>query len=166
MEKMKLSPPWITYYKELKALFAQDEEVRVIFDQVDMEIKVFVDNAVKAEALRTLLNETVTFGNITLRITVVPSNTLGDEYANVYQTAFKGNGAFVNMICIDCPLGNYNYVVWQCSVVQFFDDNLGDPNGNCSTLYEAIARDVLKPQLGFYHCTDSMALGDRANVWP
>ena len=35
-----------------------------------------------------------------------------------------------------------HYVVFKNRVVQYWSDNLGDINGNTSTLYENIARDV------------------------
>ena len=45
------------------------------------------------------------------------------------------------------------YVIFKKEVVQYFNDNLGDYNGICSTLYQELAKNVLKPQPGIFFCT-------------
>ena len=46
------------------------------------------------------------------------------------------------------------YVVFVNRVVQYFNDDLSDIYGQCSTLYQTIAKDILKPQEGVFYCTD------------
>lgn len=167
MEKMKLSPPWVGFANEMKALFDRDCEVKVVMDQEAMEIKVYVDNAAKGEALTALLPEIKVFGNVEVKITVVPSNEPGDRYKDDLITAFDGNPALRYIQEEYSPLGDFTYVVWENRVVQFFDDNLADLHGLRSTLYEEIARDVFQHMNGVYHCTD---IGDSLNAplgeWP
>ena len=54
MAKIGLSSPWVVYYREVNALFGQDPEIHVVFDEDKNELKLFVDNSSKAEALREL----------------------------------------------------------------------------------------------------------------
>ena len=62
MEKLKLSPPWMTYANEVKALFREDKEVRVVYDDEEKKLKLYVDNPRKADALAQLLPAEKTFG--------------------------------------------------------------------------------------------------------
>jgi len=66
MAQLKLSPPWIKYMHEMEQLFKYDPEVHVIYDEDEHIIHLYVDKQRKADALATLIPETVTFGNITL----------------------------------------------------------------------------------------------------
>ena len=55
------------------------------------------------------------------------------------------------------PIGTTNpfvYVMFKPEVVQYWDDNLGDPHGNISTLAQEIARDVFEDGNGVYFSTD------------
>ena len=73
-KEIKLSPPWVTYYRELEELFSQDPEVTVKFDEDKLQIKLLVANTDKAYALSMLLNPSKEFGNVTVTIDVIPSN--------------------------------------------------------------------------------------------
>ena len=60
MARLNLSPPWITYYRQLNAFFSEDPEVRVVFDDTSEDdgeyiIKLYVNNIAKTEALEALL---------------------------------------------------------------------------------------------------------------
>lgn len=72
--KTKLSPPWVTYYKELNKFFEGDPEVKVIYDDIEDEIviKILVDNTDKADALSMILKPSVDFGNVHVNIDVCP----------------------------------------------------------------------------------------------
>lgn len=165
MKKLKLSPPWVSFANELKALFAGDQEIKVIADHEENVISLYVDNADKAEALASILPEKKTFGNVSVSVTVVPSNKPGDKYRDQMKTAFAGNPALVDVLTIASPLGTFTYAVWAREVVQFFDDNLADPHGLRSTLFEDIARDVFKNDLNVFHCTDA-GLNAPLGEWP
>lgn len=152
---MKLSAPWYFFYKELKALFDEDPEIKAIFNEEEMEIKLFVSNGRKADALQQLLPEEKTFGNVTLRIAVVPANDGMTSATQLFEDAFMGNPVLSDLVHLDTPLGSFDYAVFRKEVVQFFNDDLSDINGNCSTLYQDIAKDVFDTGIGVYFCTDA-----------
>ena len=55
-------------------------------------------------------------------------------------------GVFVNPI---------HYCVFKKEVAQYWGDNLGDPHGNVSTLYQEIAKDIFGESGGVIFCTDN-----------
>ena len=155
MEKVNLSAPWVIFYKEIEALFKEDPEVKTEFDEDAKAIRLYVDEAEKAEALSQLLPSERTFGNVTVSITVVPANRLGANRIGLFQTAFKGNGAFAYAKTVEGSLGlSLSYVVFKRTVVQFFADNLQDVAGNRSTLYQELAADVFGEDAGVCFCTE------------
>ena len=176
MAKLKLAAPWTTYYRQVQAMFKHDKEIRVVYDENEIVIKLFVDNPTKAEALTRLLPETMTFGNVSLKISVIPSNAESkkdvefNDAIDLIQAALDGNGAVAQFYPIEYVFSNRMlYVVFQKEVVQFFNDDLSDVRGMCSTLYANIANELFGRLNGVYFCTDSteakgfgMPLGD----WP
>ena len=123
-------------------------------------IHLYVDKQRKADALATLIPATVTFGNITLQINIVPANgalstTTGLTNAQLFENALEGNGAFAFVKWITGIFSNnLTYVVFKNKVVQYFNDNLGDVYGNCNTLYQDIAKNIFGEIEGVYYCTD------------
>lgn len=164
---MKLSSPWVNFYRKIEALFAQDPEIKVVYEEEEKEVKLFVDNARKAEALTKLLPAEKTFGNVTLKITVIPDNNAEITTIDLITEAFEGNPALSYVHHIDSVIGVFDYAVFQNKVVQFFDDNLSDINGNCSTLYQDIARDVFEGTNVFF-CTEpgSKSVTKPLGEWP
>lgn len=161
MAMLKISPPWVEHYRKIEAMFRFDPEVRVIYDDEGSNYKVllYVSDPVKADALEQLLPKEQKFGKITLKIIVVPPNE-GPERAvsqgcDMIEDAFKNNPA-VNYVRTVMGIGNVPivYVVCRNYVVQYFNDNLADAHGICSTLFENIARDIFVPMPGVYYCTD------------
>ena len=121
MARIKLSPPWITYYNELNCLFKEDPDIIVIYDEENNEIKLCVDNNEKVCALSGILPTEKDFGTVTMKITVVPSNgfTKPDEskmqeiYTNPYAIAFEGNPVLSYVKQIDTIImGKITYVVF------------------------------------------------------
>ena len=150
-----LSAPWVTYYREIEALFGADPEITVKYDELKGEIKLLVDNDDKAEAIAQLLPTEKTFGGVTIKVTVVTANSFRTASANVFRRAFEGNPAFSFMETVDGVFTNpISYIVFANKVVQFFDDNLGDIHGIRSTLYENIASDIFAEHEGICFCTD------------
>ena len=170
---IKLSPPWDIWYKKVQALFEYDSEVHVIFDQDKPELTLYVDDDEKAEALSSLLPEVKEFGNVKLPVIIVPANkaTLEEcESSNVYEAAFKGNGAIAAIKEVDFFGRTLTYIIFRKKIVQYYTDNLSDYFGNCSTLYQDIAKDVFEPDDGVFFCTDieDPVLEDTAveKCWP
>ena len=152
MEKLKLSPPWITYKNELETMFADDADISIRYDEEDKEIKLFVGSVSKAAALERLLRHEVTLGNVTLKITVIPPNEI--DILHYFNDAFSGNPQMAYTMPIESPFGMHRFVVFRKEVVQFFNDQLDDPRGLKSTLLQDIAKDIFNDDLQVYYCTD------------
>lgn len=159
MARVKLLAPWDEFYNEVNELFKYDEEVRVVFYEDKKTIKLFVDNPAKAEALQKLLPQKREWGNVTLLIEVIPSNKekKTELTRSIWSVVFEGNTAVSFIYTIDGIFNNpLTYVVFVNEVVQYFNDDLGDINGNCSTLYQEIAKDVFGYVDGTFFCTDTV----------
>lgn len=156
MAIIKKSAPWMTYYREVDALFKKDDDVTVVFDEENLVLSLYVDNQTKASAIGILMPIEKEFGNVVLKIKVIPPNDkttdISRDIISVAGYAFENNNA-VYMVRSVSGLLNIVYVIFRKAVVQFFDDNIGDINGNCSTLYEIMARDVFE-DIGIKYCTD------------
>ena len=158
MDKLKLSAPWVIYYRKLFALFGRDPDISINLIEEEPEVKLYVDNSAKAEALVKLLPTSVEFGNVTLKVTVVPSN--GEDWkAEAIATAFEGNPILNEIYTVETPvLSNpICYVCFAKEVVQFFTDDLSDAHGIRSTLYQNLADEVLGSLDGIYFCTETEA---------
>ena len=172
MPKLQLVSPWINFYHELQAFFRNDRDVTVIFDEEETEVKLFVNGTDKADALTKLLPESKKFGSVTLKITVVPANAeprcrstpyrrrsyAVQRYMNETQELFSNalcfNPAFAFTDKVDLQTNEIIYVVFRNEVVQYYNDDLGDYYGQCSTLYQNIAADIFNPIPGVHYCTD------------
>ena len=158
-EKVGLSSPWMTFYHKLEAFFQKDPGVRLEFiDGEDREIKIYVEGSAKAEALTELLPMEKVFGNVVVKITVIPANVKQSKIS-LFRAALEGNDAlsYIETITPQFSTNSFNYVVFNKEVVQYFNDNLGDINGVNSTLYQDLAKEIFgdEQDLGnVYFCTD------------
>ena len=176
MARLKLSPPWVLYYKKLSALFDKDNTIRIIFDEDNMEVKIYSTWERKTKALSFLLPEVVSFGDVNLKITIVPANikktnsyyvekkNFATEDITTCQAAigilfdpneYYGNEHVKNIASIDTPYGEFLYVIFKKEVIQYYEDNFSDFYGNCSTLCEIIAREIFKDMTGVFFCTSN-----------
>ena len=157
--KLKLSPPWVTYAHELEALFGEDPAIKVVFDDGDdKEITLFVEGSEKADALMQLLPVKKDFGGVSVRVTVRPANddTYVPSKADLIAKAFENNPVLSNIIDTGPNVAfPATYFVFANKVVQYYNDQMDNPYGIKSTLYENIARDVLDDSgVGVYYTTD------------
>lgn len=171
MAKINLSPPWVSYYHEVQAFFKEDPDVRVLFDDVKYEIRLYVEDPEKADALSQLLKPEVVFGSVVLSIIVVPSNKVTTSKESLFEKAFKNNEAVSFLYCVKSIFSNdLLYVVFEKEVVQCYTDDLGDIYGVRSTLYQNIAKEIFKEYDGVFFCTDtyedSIELGSPLGEWP
>lgn len=159
--KVNLSSPWVTYFHEVDTLFSEDQDVRVVLDEESKtpEIKLYVNGIRKAEALEKLLPAEKVFGNVVVRMTVIPANletVENEDKLQLIRDAFAGNPALAR---IESVKGDYSYnadyIVFKKKVVQFFNDDLSDVDGKCSTLYQELAKNVFGPISNIYFCTDT-----------
>ena len=107
MAKLGLSSPWVIYYKKVDAMFKYDDEVHVLYDEDKMELRLYVEDTIKAAALEQLLPTAKGFGNLELKITIIPANddipydahleatyTLPDDPETLFNMAFRDNEVF------------------------------------------------------------------------
>lgn len=152
--KIKISSPWVKFYREIECLFKGDPDVNVTFDEENNTIKLYVNGAAKADALTALLPSEKEFGNVKVKICVVPANKPKLKMGELFETAFEGNPVLSYTKTIDGVMTNpLTYVVLKKEVVQFFNDNLNDIHGLETTLYQTIAKDVFDGT-GVFFCTD------------
>lgn len=165
MSELKLSSPWVTYKNEIKAMFEGDPNIRIQYDEDKYEIRLYVDKQSKYDALEKILKHEQTFGNVTLKITVIPPNDV--DILDVFDDAFVGNEALQYTLPIESPLGTHRFVVFKNEVVQFFNDQLDDLNGNKSTLFQEIAKDIFVDDLAVNYCTEAEpCLRKPLGEWP
>ena len=169
MAKLGLTSPWVTFYHEVNAFFEKDSDIRVIYDEEENVISLYVDNEAKAAALTELLPMEKIFGAVTLYIKVIPANRLNVNKINklmitgnkdkgdLMATALEGNEHLARVVHITGIFNNpMTYIVFRKEVIQYFNDSLGDINGICSTLMQDIARDIFVENIeGVYFCTDT-----------
>jgi len=177
-QTLRLSSPWNIFYKKVAALFAQDPEVTVLYNDEEPELKLWVKgNNEKASALNRFLTRQKEFGNVLLNMSVVgddgnPVNDINCTTEEALRIAFKNNDALSFIHCVETMFKDrVTYVVFRKTVVQYFCDNMMDIHGVKSTLYEDIARDVFEGVLDnnmISFCTDTygVSLGKPLGEWP
>jgi len=154
--KVTVSPPWITYYNKMQVLFGGDPDIRLSYDDESKVIRMFVNNPTKADALGSLLPVDVTFGNVTVKIVIVPGNIDKTKIPELYRLALQGNPAFSQVIDIySFMIPQLAYVMFKKEVAQFWNDNMGDPHGVETTLYQELAKEIFEPKNGILFSTES-----------
>ena len=164
MAIIKLSAPWITFYRKVEAMFKHDPDINVVYDAENNNLKLFVLGLEKAEALQKLLPPKKVFGETEMFINVYPTNS--EEKANgrlktyraypngLFDAAFFGNPAYCYEMSASSELPfDIHYVVFVKRVVQYYNDDIGDVNGMCSTLYQDIAKDIFVVDPSVHFCT-------------
>lgn len=154
---VKLSPPWDTYVHYIESIFKGDPEVHLIYDEPNRLLKILVDEQEKYEAIDTIMPTSVSFGNVTLIIEVVPADGVCDDnHVDLFKKAFKGNPNVKDIVSIDMFGGKMNYMIFKKEVIQFFNDDLSDIHGVHSTLNETIARELFGSKYAdIFFCTDT-----------
>ena len=152
-EKIKLSPPWINYFRKIEALFKEDPDIKIRYIEDPIAIRLYVADNLKAAALEKLLPSVKEFGGTRIYIEVIPSNKEMTK-DSLFKTAFNGNPIFEEMVDVgDVFVNPIHYCVFRKEVVQYWNDNLADPHGNVSTLYQDIAKEVFEDTDGVIFCT-------------
>ena len=163
-----LSSPWVAYARKIYALFEQDSDIRCVWDDENVCLKIYVDDALKADALDQLLPPVKQFGNVTMTIEVIAAN---EEVSliSLYKAAFAGNPIVSYIETVDGFGNPLNYIVFEKEVVQYFNDNLGDIHGIESTLYQDLAEEVFDEHDSIFFCTDiedGLSFGTPLGEWP
>lgn len=169
MKNTKMVSPWIEYYRKVEAFFEKDPSVTVIFDDEAKNLKLFVKGSAKADALTQLLPSERTFGNVTMTISVIPANEEKTK-ADLFRDALSGNEALVKIADIIGVFTNpISYIIFEKEVVQYWNDDLSDAHGVCSTLYQELAKEIFGSNEGIFFCTDvdyDGAIGKPLGEWP
>lgn len=157
---LKILSPWQVWYADVKAMFQEDKEIHVVFDNDTLELTLYVENADKADALGQIMPTEKHFGNQIVKVAVVPANVpktaLKLNRANLYERAFANNPALKKVVTVEGIMSNtLTYVIFKKQVVQYYIDDLGDINGNRTTLYQEIAKNVFEAAEGVFFCTAS-----------
>lgn len=150
-----ISSPWVRYIHKIQALFGKDPEIHIEWNDERMLLTMRVDNQRKADALCKLIPAIKKFGNVDILINIVPSNKIDKAAIDTIKTAFEGNPIVSKYYEVpDVMTNRMYYMMFAPEVVQYYDDNLADPRGFISTLYENIAAEVIENHDGVYFCTD------------
>lgn len=156
---LNLSAPWITYQHNIEALFGLDPEITIKFEDEsngNYVMKMYVNNHDKAEALGRILPGEKVFGNIKVTNLIIPENALDtDDIKELYKIAFKGNMAVDSVVSTIDPLTKTerNFVLFEKSVVQYYNDDISDPYGNRTMLYRDVAEEVFDGHDDIYFST-------------
>ena len=158
----RLEAPWYTFRKKLNALFEFDPQVTVgdvresDIEGVDYILEIEVTNHDKCAALDRALRYEKHFGNVVLRIKLIDKEGESENQdVNLYRTIFSGNPIVKDIRQLTDFAGVvHSYVRFQPEVVQFFDDDISDYNGNWTGLAKDIADSVFeKDHHGVNFCT-------------
>ncbi len=174
---LRLSSPWVIFYKEVSAFFQEDPEVTVLFNNEEPELKIQVKgNDEKAACIARFFPKERAFGNVILKCSVVgddgqPVPDINCDDKTAIDLMFKGNGAVSFIKKVDTIFGyTIVYVVFAREVVSYYSDNMYDIYGATSTLYQDLAAEIFGQLLhGDYcsFCTDAeVSVGCPLGEWP
>lgn len=157
MAKLNLSAPWYIHAKKLAAIFAMDENVTV-GDVTETDggyvVNVSVSNHAKAAALDKILKKSVSFGNITLLVSVV--DTTDDEtLIETLKDAFAHNRLFRRIETEPDMTGTTErtFIIAEPDVIQFYADDLSDYRRNFNGLAADVARELFDVDGDVNFCT-------------
>lgn len=152
-QQIKLNAPWVTMYRMISALFSEDPEISVEYNEASNEVRLHVRNRKKAAALQKILPSQKVYGNTVLKIVVNPIDEDDETLLETYAAAFENNPVFS---CVYAEGGQMprDFVIFKDRTVQFYNDNLGDPYGNQTTLCQNIANDIFENRDGILFCTE------------
>ena len=178
MNKVTLSPPWITYRHKINTLFDLDPAIEVGEVQVtnnEYSLTISVSDHEKFIAMLAAMPSSVDFGNVKLIIRVVDATTKDDPYRQIYETLFKGNPRVKDIKdVVDFAGTPHTFIRFQPEVLQFFHDDISDFNGNWSGLAQDIARELFTAGgVTMHFCTadlrensDPDAINHPLGEWP
>ena len=172
MKKLVLEAPWYTFQKKVKVLFEQDPEISVgdVYQPGDGTADYAFDMEVRSReklvALDRVLPKVRGFGNVTLHICLRDGESDGADGAGaaLYEAVFRGNRILKDVRSVTDNAGvRHGFVRFQPEVLQFFDDDLSDYNGNWSGLAQDIAREVFSADFrGVHFCTADLRENESA----
>jgi len=168
--KLRLSPPWHTFFSMIKHAIGRDRCVNVLEMEQQSDIlfiiPIEVKNREKAHALATVLTSSVSFGNIEVCIhvlhcdAVVRPNHLPQDRCCLIRTfkrALGSNYYFRSIEFKEVFDTTFVYPIFRREVLQFFNDDLSDYYSNFNGAVANVFADILKPQVGQFPINPSTA---------
>ncbi|MFD0590939.1 hypothetical protein ACFQZE_23370 [Paenibacillus sp. GCM10027627] len=155
-----LSPPDVQYYNEVKYSVGDDHQVKVgpYFQEPNGPtiITLHVKGLKKAQALATLLVNSLSIGNFNIEVRVLYKGQLvlpfigvltPFEIVKLYQIAFKTNRLYKTTKARDIFDNVFVYPIFKAEVVQFFNDDISDYYSNYNNVAAFVFRTVLKNEI-------------------
>lgn len=172
-EKVKLSPPWESHMQMLKAFFKGDDRIEVVIGTQEGTQKGTVVGQIRVAdadcfiALGQALRQTVKFGNVTLYVVIVPANEeveakIGKKLKAgkkllplaALKEALKKNPAFSKLKMSRLGDRSICFCVFKPAIIQWYNDNLGNPWKITSCMHECQAENVFADEIGALWCTE------------
>lgn len=157
-EKVKLSPPWDGHMSMLASFFAGDNRVRVGYVGKDGIGRIEVFDSKMFDALSQVLRPSIRFGNVTLKIEIVrkfdpkPCEQMTDLAA--LKVVLKENPAFSKLKSQKDGAFDFVFCLFKPVVLQWYNDNLGNPWKLSTSTFEIEADKVFKTELGVQFTTE------------
>lgn len=152
MATVNFSSPWVQYYRKIEALFRYDKEIRVVYDDENVILNLYVSNGEKASLLTTFLPNEMLYGGTVLSIEIWPVNCELTSVSGKLSDIFKNNSSVQFIETVEGIL-DITYVVFKDEIVHYYSDDLGDYYRMTSTLYENLAREIFRDSKGVYFST-------------
>lgn len=157
-EKVRLSPPWDGHMSKLASFFKGDDRVRVGTCGMGYVANIEVFDTKMYSALEQVLNKRIRFGNVVLKINLVPANGVKAFKGEMTDLAalkvvLKDNPAFAKIVSRKTELGNNVFVLFKPVVLMWYNDNLASPYKQSTSVYELEAQIVFK-DLGVSYSTE------------
>lgn len=151
-----LTPPWELLQAKLSAVLKADPCVTVdplTGQDLDMEIRIWVCNDQKAQALAAFLNKRHEFGDyLAVNVLVYAPNSVSveaslpesiDDTARLLSLALAGNKYFIKTGIGTGPMAHpAAYAVFQPAVVQYYADDMSDWYKNTNEVAAKVFSDV------------------------
>jgi len=177
MSKVNLANPITGHANELAAFLAKDADIHTKFEFKRRVLRIYVDDAAKAEALACVLKKRIELGKLYLDIAIYPPN--GDKgYGKkldvklndlekgepevlkaLWKTAFKGNKNFVRVLQAKDRTGTiWTFALFNRVAVQWLNDDIQNPELTTSALPETVVKTFAAEHLGVQVSTDVLRL--------
>lgn len=163
-KKLKLSPPWDGYMSMLASFFAGDKRVRVGYCEDGVgTIEVFDQKMF--DALSMVLRTKIRFGNVRLRINLVLGECVKHDRngkrrqiemtdLQALKEVLRLNPAFSKIKSEKGAMFDFVFCIFKPLVIQWYNDNLGNPWKLSASTYEQQADFVFKRELGVSFTTE------------
>lgn len=157
-KEMRLAAPWVEYYHMISTFFDDDKDIRVLLDNENRNVRIYVKTQDKYTALNKMLKEEIKEEDTVLcTVTVLPPNeaqVLDLDADDLIYVAFSGNPIISRVLQSEHPFG-FTYVLFTPVIVRYRNDSLAEWDGYATTTYQDIAKKIFKPIDGLFWTTDT-----------